>query len=385
MPDEPRAGSARMVWLDALRGLAVVGVVTIHVLAGTLLQPSKQTVGGLAWLATLDAAARFSVPAFFLASGLLLTLGHQRRPLPYREFLLRRAWRVVPAYLSWSAIYTVSQGQTESLGGFLSAFLRHCLVGDASFHTWFVPVILHLYLVHPVLVKGLGKLLQSRRLATAGIAALVLVRLAIAIHSIPYTLPASLPQLLTDYLRNGPLAALHWSAYFVAGMLAAAWWIDAQPESPRASWLPAIGGIALAAAIVLRINGLRAAQDLDHAVNQAVLGWDTLTTVLAAWGGVALFGWLLQRPGLERTSALLSRLGPLSYGLYLGHVVVLQQVSRAKLFMVLSLIAETAIAAILLTLLLTIGLVGLLARIPGLRAVVGVERPAASTDNIVRH
>ncbi len=385
MPGERPAGPARLLWLDALRGLAVVGVVAIHVLAAPLLRPSQQTFGGLLWLTILDAASRFSVPAVMVASGLLLTLSQQRRPLPYREFLRRRAWRVVPAYLAWSAVYTVAQGQADGPTAFARSWLRHCLVGDASFHTWFVPVILHLYLLHPLLLHALRRVLTRRRSAAWGIAALVTLKLAMTVWWFPYGFLDGLPPLLAAYLRGGPLAALTWSPYFVIGLLAAAWWTAEDRAAPSLGWVPRLGGISLVLAVLLRANDLSAMPDLDHGAHWAALGWDTASTVLAALGGLAFFGRLLQRPELARAATLLARLGPASYGLYLGHVLVLQQLSRIKLFLVLSLIAETAAAAIVVTLVLTIALLAILARLPGLHPVIGIEPPSSSTDNIVRH
>lgn len=385
MPDESSPAASRMVWLDALRGLAVLAVVAIHVLAAPLLRPSQQPFGSLVWLAGLDAAARFSVPAFFMASGLVLTLSHRRRPLPYSEFLRRRAWRVVPPYLVWSAVYTLAQGQTDGVAGFLTAWLRHCFIGDASFHTWFVPVILHLYVLHPLLVRSLRRPLASRRLAAFAIAVLVTLKLAVAVHGYTYGFLVDMPRLLTDYLRGGPLAALLWSPYFLCGMLAAAWWSDDPRPAPSLTWVPGLGGIALVLAVLLRVNDLRAMPDLDHAAQWAALGWDTFTTVLAALGGIAVCGYLLQRPQFQRIATRLARLGPLSYGIYLGHVLLLLQLSRLKLFLVLSLVAETAPLAILLVAALSIALLALLARLPIVGALAGAERPSSSTDNIIRH
>ena len=222
--------SDRLLWLDALRGLAVIGVIAIHGLAGALLFPSRYPFAGLLWLTFVDTVARYSVPCFLIASGLLLTLSHRRKPLSYPQFLRRRAWRVVPAYLFWSAIYTWPQHESPGLFGFLGNWARHSLIGDASFHTWYIPVILHLYLLHPLLAEAFGKLAADRRRAAWAIAVLVTLRLAMTRWWFGYGFLDGLPPLLASYFRAGPLAALEWAPYFLIGIAGAAWF-DGEDET----------------------------------------------------------------------------------------------------------------------------------------------------------
>ena len=91
----------RKHWIDYLRVIAIVAVITIH--STTFFYSKFIEIGQLNWwLANLlNSASRFAVPLFVMISGALL-LG---RNLTIVEFYKKRAIRLLPAIIVWNLFY----------------------------------------------------------------------------------------------------------------------------------------------------------------------------------------------------------------------------------------------------------------------------------------
>lgn len=168
------ASSARFRHIDALRAIAALLVVCLHVtqsyggIGGT--QPIE---GG--WMATwaqgLD-VGRIGVVLFFLISGFVVPSGiRMDRPAPVATFLVRRAFRIYPAY--WLSIPFCAfatwwlQGQPFGVADFLiNLTLLQDLLGfhSASGVYWTLLVELEFYLLCVALAVA-GQLRDSRRVA----------------------------------------------------------------------------------------------------------------------------------------------------------------------------------------------------------------------------
>lgn len=150
--------SGRLAYGDFLRVTATLAVVFLH-LSGGWIDQAPVTSG--AWMAcnTYDSLVRWCVPVFVMLSGMFLLD-------PKRSFtlwdLLRHALRVAVPLLVWSVVYGAAAlllKGTFSLPAMASA-LQSILWGKLHYHLWFLPMILGLYLVTPVLrsfVKGASR------------------------------------------------------------------------------------------------------------------------------------------------------------------------------------------------------------------------------------
>ena len=148
----------RLVYGDGLRVAATAAVVILHLSGGWIEQTA---VDGWAWMACniYDGFVRWCVPVFVMLSGMFL-LDPTRRFAP--SDLLRHALRVVIPLAVWSAVYGVFAlllSHTLSLQTVVDA-LKNALWGHLHYHLWFLPMILGLYLVTPILrafVKGASR------------------------------------------------------------------------------------------------------------------------------------------------------------------------------------------------------------------------------------
>lgn len=140
-------GVARWGWMDALRGAAVLLIVTWHVFS----IPYEHVPAGIAW--TMNFLAVYRVPLLLLLSGLLLEHSLRKPIGVYATGKLRRiGWPL----LIWSAVL--------ALVGFPGASPANpwFWLGDAA-HLWYLGVLLTCYTigiltrwVHPVVILLTG-------------------------------------------------------------------------------------------------------------------------------------------------------------------------------------------------------------------------------------
>ncbi len=137
--------------LDWLRAAAMIAVVLLHASSTFVARPSRLCLWGVTPALLLNQASRFAVPGFFLLSGLSLGLGPPPR-LP--GFWLRRLRRVGLPYVGWTVFYFLAaRGASAALPlpAALAALGRDLTLGSAASHLWFIPVLLQLYLLYPLL------------------------------------------------------------------------------------------------------------------------------------------------------------------------------------------------------------------------------------------
>jgi surface polysaccharide O-acyltransferase-like enzyme len=135
-------------WLDAVRWIATIAVITIHVVAPYLYQ--YRQISNLNWniYNIIDSLSRFAVPFFVMLSGALLL----NRTITLIDFLKKRFLRILIPFLFWSIIYSVyhylNKEQQESNYIF---FFFSSIIDGASYHLWYIYMLIGLYLAIPVL------------------------------------------------------------------------------------------------------------------------------------------------------------------------------------------------------------------------------------------
>ncbi|MCQ2390177.1 MAG: acyltransferase [Kiritimatiellae bacterium] len=138
------AKSERVVFLDWLRLVACLMVMLVHACEAFYFDNDGnfaiQSLADARWVSALDGACRAAVPLFVMASAYLLF------PLtrPTGEFFRRRLVRVLAPFAVWCCVYNiVNDGKW---GQMLFNFPM-----STGGHLWFVPMLLGLYLLMPLL------------------------------------------------------------------------------------------------------------------------------------------------------------------------------------------------------------------------------------------
>src|ERR1039458_8422018 len=96
-----QVGVARIVELDGLRAFAILPVLVFHL---------GPTQGPLAGVQPLSKLGWMGVDLFFVLSGFLITsilVGSAGKPNYYRNFIARRALRILPLYYGCVVVFTI--------------------------------------------------------------------------------------------------------------------------------------------------------------------------------------------------------------------------------------------------------------------------------------
>ena len=303
--------------LDAMRGVAVVLVVLHHAFYWAHVLPRGGDTGTVRMLADIAAPGQLGVQLFFVLSGLLITgilLDSRERPDYYRRFYLRRALRILPAYLLLLAVLVISGRvplRFALLAGVFAANLSPLLgVPLAYSPLWSLGVEEQYYLLWPVMVRG----------ATRG--RLLLIATALLVLA---------PWLRWMAFRFGSGAMeLNWRlTWFAYGGLLLGSLVAILLRSPHAtrSRVKMAALSALAAAVVAGIAGIPYGLwdrqlPLGAALQLTVVNlFFASVLVLSLLAGSGRWRWLVTQPWLMF-------LGYISYGLYLCHVLVIELYDR---------------------------------------------------------
>lgn len=135
--------------IDALRVLAIFAVVMIHVSTKTL-SFSRFDIENLPLSLILNQTSRFAVPLFFLISGFVLELNN-KNSLSFINFFKKRASRIITPFLFWSTIYFLFSANFDISKIFSQKFIWSLILGNASYHLYFIPTLILFYLSFPIL------------------------------------------------------------------------------------------------------------------------------------------------------------------------------------------------------------------------------------------
>jgi fucose 4-O-acetylase-like acetyltransferase len=377
--------SSRLVWVDWLKALVVLGVVVYHaaqpfVLTEWLVADDEKS---LVLSALAGVGYLFAMPLMFLLAGTASMLAIRRRP--WRDYLRVRLLRLglpllvglvlLSPFEAW--IGHLSRGGSASHPEFASNYLADALaslgtspmwLGDVGHHLWFLGFLLAYVLVSlPVLVRLRDA--ASYRLVDGGSRLVLLAGPAIVLGAIQWPLRAAFPG-----YRDWADAVL-WLAYFALGVALA---LDGRlVRLVAASGLRAL---AVAAVLVAALAPWAASGDLLRLEGEASLDLAGLAYAMGRTG----IGWSLVLAclalgirALDRWEPSARRAGEASLAFYVLHhpvvVVIAAVVVAAPLAMWLKF---TVIAVVSLAVTAAI-YEGLVRRFSPLRAIFGVGVPEA--------
>ncbi len=199
------------------KGIAILAVITVHTLA-SLPSTIYTSLEQLDLAVAIDQLTRFSVPVFVALSGYALSKKYEHDKLSVIPFYWSRIKKLLPLYLLWSAIsiWVLSFSQTWSSGGLSNSIWLRLLRGEADYQFYFVPMILQLYAIFPLIRKIV---LKYPILSVLG--AMSLQLLAFWVFAKQLTHQLELPFNASD--QRHYLLFVSWLGYFVIGMVWALW------------------------------------------------------------------------------------------------------------------------------------------------------------------
>jgi surface polysaccharide O-acyltransferase-like enzyme len=356
VPGRTDAKPPRAWALDALRLLAISGVVMIHIIG--MLVENEDWQGTLRWWAavTVDLGLTWVVPVFVMISGALVLAPRAHASGP-AAFYRRRCTRILPALVVWHVVYLVGVRlwlRGEDLG------LTQVTVGliNAKVYTalYFLWLIAGLYVIAPVLAAFLRDGGPRRALITAGVA-LGWTQLAYLLSGVSGLLGAARPLHLN--------AVTQWWPY--VGLFLAGWALHRVVLSRRATVAAGLVAVAAMAEVIWQFG-----QPAGRATLHELLPVNRLGPVVAV-GAIGVFLVAVSAgarvtPG-PRVARTLQRLSDASFGVFLVHLLIFQIIRR-----MVPAVAEASSLGVLLAtyavvLVLSFAVSAGAARIPYVRAV----------------
>ena len=168
----------RLPGLDVLRALAIAWVMAYHLVSyGPFFGPVLGPIADLGWMGV----DLFFVLSGFLVGGQVFAACAAPEGPRWGDYLLRRALRVLPAYLAVLALYLWLPGWRESPGmqpawqflSFTANLYPDYFRNRAFSHAWSLCVEEHFYLLLPLVVAGLSRRPTLRKSALFVLAVLL--------------------------------------------------------------------------------------------------------------------------------------------------------------------------------------------------------------------
>jgi peptidoglycan/LPS O-acetylase OafA/YrhL len=339
---EVRAGYLGPV--DVVRAVTVAGVISVHVVAFTT--DSASPLGG-AVLALLHVNRE----VFLLLSAFVLTYAYHSRPRwKLTPFWRRRYWLIVVPYVTWSAIYCVTDGGSltpvSSLG---HRFVVDLLTGSAYYHMYFLLLSMQLYAVFPLLLRLVKSTRRHHLELLIGSVAAQVALMTVFHYGLAPT------GVLGWWGRHADPLLVSYQFYVVAGAIAAAHLADLSrwAAGHRRQLLALVGGGALVGlasyAADIGLGGLSPARAAE--VFQPAIVLEATAVGLGLYG---LGQWLCERR-TRRVDRVLRTTADASFGVYLAHPLVLQ--GALALASATGLLAITARLGTAVTLIVDLGVV----------------------------
>jgi peptidoglycan/LPS O-acetylase OafA/YrhL len=303
--------------LDALRGLAVLGVLFFH---GFRAEYGDLPFTGVRrfFVQAMQSGA-LGVNLFFVLSGFLITgilLDSQKRPDYYRRFYARRALRILPAYYGLLILLVLLRQASTAFLGLSFVYLSNVtnLFGvSMDYHPlWSLAVEEHYYIVWPSVVRKL----RPRLLALFSLSLCIGIPVARALA-----------------FRSGHFQGGEWYTWFTADGLAEGSLLAIVLRTSISRRMVSIVGVLLLTMVpILLIAGA----PFGMLSRQSQLGATLqLSLVNTFFAGLLVLFLLLGSGSLKAlvNSSLLRFFGYISYGLYLIHLMIFHLYDKlARLF-----------------------------------------------------
>lgn len=148
---EKATGQDRVKSIDALRTIAILGVVIIHTTTRTL-EASHFDLNTYSWTLFLNQMFRFAAPLFFIISGFVLELNYNNHKSIF-SYIKSRISKIFIPYIFWSFIYLTFVYTKNP-----DSYIRALLTGSASYQLYFIPTLCIFYILFPIFHR-LNKLL----------------------------------------------------------------------------------------------------------------------------------------------------------------------------------------------------------------------------------
>jgi surface polysaccharide O-acyltransferase-like enzyme len=292
----------RIPYLDNLRVVATAFIILLHCI--TPLITNVSIFAGRTWWALniINSITRAGVPIFFMLSGYLLL--NDSRTSNFKSFYKRRFVKILVPFIVWDIIYflfnSIQSGQTISPALFFTQLIDQ----GSEYHLWFVYTLAAFYLIMPFLKLIIDKCSDNQML------------LFFFILIFPTTMRPFLNTVLGIYIYLFDGVMNGYTGYLILG-----YYLGKNEISKAGRILLYTGGIIGVLISVLGNYACSSKERIDLVFNG---GYQINNFLVPA----AVFLFFKQmKTKANGIINLAGRLSPLTYGIYLIHVLLLKLIS----------------------------------------------------------
>lgn len=297
----------RIIYFDIIRVLACFFVIIAHVSAYLLSIYPVQSFDFQ--ISSFYNTISFSAPIlFFMISGAIF-LNPQSRDIPIKKLWGKYILRMAVSYVFWSYLFTFIiwlPHYTWSLET-IKMFIREFFTYGHMYHMWFIPVIISIYMVLPLLKPAFAEKKRCRY---------YLLLFLIFQLFLPTIFKFDVPHLgifQNLYSRIPYILCVGHVGYFVSGYYLSV--EDFGRHSRRVIYILGISGIIIASII----NGRTAViQDTTSLPLSDIFALNSALTAFSIFVAIRYIPW---KAG--RFTSCMAKLSKLTFGIYLLHPVLL--------------------------------------------------------------
>ena len=333
---EKPAKKPRIHEVEMVRAIAFIATIFRHSLAA-FIYDGKMDLFAAVTTCTLLSIARFGTPTFLFVTGFVLLYNYEH--IQYGTFLKKRFTKVIIPYVFWSVIYFlfIKLASAKSGASFLEDMKTlgsQIIHGSASYHLWFIIMILQFYILFPLFRAIILKFRGGKKWVGLLVGTVIYQVVAMWIYSkyLPgLTDAAADGSLIKELLLYRDRSFLLWILYFMLGGIFAVNYTEIRGLLTKYSKLLGIGAflslcyivfISMNQAVVegefVTVNYMLTSPVYLRMVTYSVL---TILTIFVVCTSI------IKKNG--PAYPILRWIGKLSFGGYLVHAIYINLSARA--------------------------------------------------------
>lgn len=307
----------RILWGDALRTIATILVVLIHVIApyqyATFNNHDKL---GFLSLATINSITRMAVPAFFMLTGAFLLNKTPSRTITkssYLKWIKKTTVRLIIPFIIFSTIgYIYSRLSNNLQPTFLNFMANLFNYPGVQYHMWFMYSIILIYLFIPFLQKFISSLRRNE------------LKILVVVIFLCGNLLRTINLISNDYNKTLFSGISIPDLMIYINYLLIGYYLSKYRISKKWHNIILITGIVSIIALPLTMLFMNTAESADSLSSVTQL----YPFFIGIAGFVSIKRYCENHSFSKRTHAIITRFSSISFYVYMIHVVILDAIQR---------------------------------------------------------
>ncbi len=337
----------RIVYIDYLRVFATLAVIILHVSASNWYITD---VNGIQWQTFnfYDGIVRWGVPIFVMISGAIFL----NRNIPLKKIYFKYIFRLLISFIVWSTIYALFINDSTSN--------RFLAVLEGNYHMWFIFMIIGIYMCIPfikLIIQNNNRI--KYYLLLSFIFAFVIPEIVTLTNDFGNESLINVIKIINNNVNNMNMnIVLGYVGYFILG-----YYLNKITLNKKQRIIIYILGL-LGFVFTIGMNSLVSLRTQMHCAN-----YYGNFTVNVLFESIAVYTWFKYSIfNKKRINELVKRLSKYSFGVYLIHVLVIQQLNIRLGLNTLSFNPIISVIIIgVIVIIISFGLSGILNHIPILK------------------